>query len=297
MSVPASYLGVILIWSTTPLAIQWSAVGGGYLYALAARMVIGAALSVALLVVWRRRVQWGRDAQKTCLAAGLGIFFSMVPTYWSAQFVTSGVISLVFGLTPIFTGILARFVLGERAFTPAKTGGIVLGLAGLLGIFGFSGSTAGPTAVIGVAAILFAVFAQSAALVAVKRWGAQVPVLHVNTGALLVATPLFVLTWVLGGAEYIADMPPRAAWAIVYLGVFGSVIGFVLYFYTIKHLTTGTVALITLVTPVLALWLGAWLNGEPVTPPLVFGAVCILSGLALHQWGDVLWRRVKGITR
>ncbi|HHH47726.1 MAG TPA: EamA family transporter, partial [Gammaproteobacteria bacterium] len=24
MSVPAAYLGVILIWATTPLAIQWS---------------------------------------------------------------------------------------------------------------------------------------------------------------------------------------------------------------------------------------------------------------------------------
>lgn len=30
MSVPAAYLGVILIWSTTPLGIQWSAQGASF---------------------------------------------------------------------------------------------------------------------------------------------------------------------------------------------------------------------------------------------------------------------------
>lgn len=59
-------------------------------------------------------------------------------------------------------------------------------------------------------------------------------------------------------------VPPRAGAAIVYLGVFGSVIGFALYDYVVKHLETGKVALITLVTPVRALLLGNAANGEHV---------------------------------
>ena len=31
MSVPAAYLGIVLIWSTTPLAIKWSSAGAGFL--------------------------------------------------------------------------------------------------------------------------------------------------------------------------------------------------------------------------------------------------------------------------
>src|SRR5512139_3832922 len=42
MSVPAAFLGVILIWSTTPLAIKWSAEGGGFLFGVSARMLLGA---------------------------------------------------------------------------------------------------------------------------------------------------------------------------------------------------------------------------------------------------------------
>jgi drug/metabolite transporter (DMT)-like permease len=84
-------------------------------------------------------------------------------------------------------------------------------------------------------------------------------------------------------------MPARTGVAIVYLGVFGSVLGFALYYYIIKHMEAGKVALITLVTPVLALLLGSWLNGESVPLRVWLGAGCITLGLALHQasaWRD-----------
>lgn len=38
MSVSAAYLGVILIWITTPLAINWCAAGSHFLFAVTARM-------------------------------------------------------------------------------------------------------------------------------------------------------------------------------------------------------------------------------------------------------------------
>jgi drug/metabolite transporter (DMT)-like permease len=41
MSVPAAYLAVIAIWSTTPLGIQWSAQGAGFSFAVMSRMMIG----------------------------------------------------------------------------------------------------------------------------------------------------------------------------------------------------------------------------------------------------------------
>ncbi len=49
MSIPVAYLSVILIWSTTPLAIQWSTVGSGFAFAVLARMAIGTLLSAALV--------------------------------------------------------------------------------------------------------------------------------------------------------------------------------------------------------------------------------------------------------
>lgn len=79
-------------------------------------------------------------------------------------------------------------------------------------------------------------------------------------------------------------VPPRSGAAIAYLGIFGSVIGFALYYYVIKHLEASKVALITLITPVMALLLGHFLNGEAIGWRLWSGTALILFGLAVHQW-------------
>ncbi len=44
MSVPLAYLGVIIIWSTTPLAIKWSNETGSFLFGVTGRMALGALL-------------------------------------------------------------------------------------------------------------------------------------------------------------------------------------------------------------------------------------------------------------
>ncbi|MET0109749.1 MAG: hypothetical protein ABW084_12685 [Candidatus Thiodiazotropha sp.] len=49
MSVPAAYLGIVLIWGTTPLAIKWSGEGVGYLFGVTGRMVIGVILALLVL--------------------------------------------------------------------------------------------------------------------------------------------------------------------------------------------------------------------------------------------------------
>lgn len=79
----------------------------------------------------------------------------------------------------------------------------------------------------------------------------------------------------------------RRAWRIYIaggIGLFGSVLGFVLYFYALKNLGAARVSLITLVTPVLSLLLGQWVNGETPTLQTWFGSGLILAGLAAHQW-------------
>jgi drug/metabolite transporter (DMT)-like permease len=64
------------------------------------------------------------------------------------------------------------------------------------------------------------------------------------------------------------------------------VIGIVLFYYVLKRLEASSIALVTLVTPVLALMLGAWLAGEHVSSRVWLASAVILSGLAMHQWAD-----------
>ncbi|KAF0192840.1 MAG: hypothetical protein FD165_610 [Gammaproteobacteria bacterium] len=293
MSVPAAYIGVIIIWSTTPLAIQWSSVGAGFLFAVLGRMVIGMLVCLLLVVVFRGRLPWHRAARNTYLAATLGIFGTMLCIYWGAQFIPSGLISVVYGLMPVLTGIIAAPLLAERSFTMGRVTAMLLGVTGLAVIFG-SSVTLGEHAAYGIGAVLVGVTLHALGTVLIKRIDASVSALEVTTGALMLAVPLFLATWLIFDGTLPADVPLRAAASIVYLGVFGSVIGFVLYFYVLRRISAGGTALITLIAPVSALWIGHGFNNEPLTRDIVVGTSLILTALVSYHWGDRWFGRVFG---
>jgi drug/metabolite transporter (DMT)-like permease len=215
------------------------------------------------------------------------MFGAMMLTYWSAQFVSSGMISVLFGLSPLLTSMGAALWLKEEAITPSKVAGMLLGLAGL-GLVFSGGLGLGEGAAMGMLALFVAVLLQSLGLVWIKRIDDDSPPLAITLGSLIVALPLFFLTWWLADGHWPAALPERALEATLYLGVFGSVLGFALYYYMIKHMEAGRVALITLITPVMALLLGHGLNNEVVLPHVWFGTASILLGLCMHRWGG-LW--------
>jgi len=285
MSLPAAFVTVILIWSTTPLAIKWSALGVGFSFAVFARMALGTALCGLLLVLFRVRLPFHRRARQAYLVSGVTMFGMMALTYWSSQYISSGMISLLYGLTPMLTSLGAALWLREESVTQSKVSGMLLGLAGLALVFG-DGVKLGAGTVLGLIALLTGVVLQSVSIVWLKRIGDDSPPLATTLGSLAVALPLFFGAWLLADGHWPAALPQRAVAATLYLGVFGSVLGFVLYFYMIKHMEAGRIALIPLVTPVLALMLGHALNDETVLPQVWLGAVGIVFGLCVHRWGE-----------
>ena len=288
MSVPAAYLAVILIWSTTPLAVKWSSEGPGFLFGALGRMTLAAVLCVTLVAILRFGLPWHRDARRTYFSGALGLYGAMLCIYWAAQYVPSGLIAVLFGLSPLVTALLARPLLGERGLTAAFIFGMLFAVFGLVTIFG-AGLTLGPHTTQGLIGLLAGVLLQSLSMVLVKRFGEALPSLTVSAGSLLIAAPLFIITWLVFD-RHIPQLPTRALASMLYLGVVGSVIGFTLFFYLLKHVTANTTALITLITPVLALLLGAAINHEPVSLRIWAGTALVLSGLALHQWGGLLAR-------
>lgn len=284
MSLSAAFVSVILIWSTTPLAIKWSALEAGFSFAVLARMAISVALCAALLVVLRIQLPLHRRALHSYMASGLSMWGTMALAYWSAQYVSSGMISVLFGLSPLITSLGAMLWLKEESLTVNKLAGMLLGLAGLVLVFR-GGLNLGAGAPLGLVALSLAVVIQALGLVWIKKVGDDSHPLATTFGSLCVGLPLFFAVWWLADGDWPHALPLRAAAAIIYLGVFGSVLGFMLYYYMIKHMDTGRIALITLITPVLALLLGHGLNNEAVLPQVWLGTACILLGLGLHRWG------------
>lgn len=291
LKIAAAYTGVVLIWSTTPLAIKWSGEDVGFLFGITARMSIGAILALLLTLVRFGFPPLHSRACAVYAAAGVSIYGAMMAVYWGAQYIPSGLISVVFGLAPILTAVFAQWLLQEPAFTPWKIFGALLGLTGLLGIF-YDQISFGHFAALGIIAVLLSVTLHSISSVWVKKLDARLPALTVTAGGLVFALPLFLLSYVLFEGEWPAQLPLRPILSIVYLGIMGSVVGFVSYYYLLSNLRASSVALITLITPVMALLLGNLLNHEVLTSTIVLGTILIVAGLLLHQWGERLSKRV-----
>ncbi len=194
MSVPAAFLAVVLIWSTTPLAVKWSSEGAGFLPGALGRMGLATLLCLALVIGLRQRLPWHREARYTYAASSLGVYGALLCVYWGALYIPSGLIAVLFGLTPLVTGVFARVVLKERGLTPAKLAGTLLGLAGLAVIFA-SGAALGPHAREGIEVVLLGVVLNAAGLVLVKRFNSSLPSLATTTGALLVLAGLVLHQW------------------------------------------------------------------------------------------------------
>jgi drug/metabolite transporter (DMT)-like permease len=285
MRILLAYISIILIWATTPLAIKWSGEGPGFLFGVTGRMSIGIACVAILLLLMRQRLTWHSKARRTYLAVALQIYCSMLAVYWAAQFIPSGWVSVIFGLSPLITALLSAIWLRERSLTPGKLLSYGFGVGGLIVMFG-SALQFGPEAAQGIAGVLIAAFLQSASAVWVQRIQAKLPALSQVAGGLLLAVPAYWLTWWLADGQWPVSLPLASLASIIYLGVIATTIGFVLYYFVLTHIAATRAALITLISPVLALMLGHTINHEPLTMKIAAGTALILAALLMHEYFD-----------
>lgn len=281
MSIPVAYGLAVLIWSTTPLAIVTSGDSLPPMAAAASRMGLAALVGLPLLKFMGLNLPVHKAAFRSYLTAVIGIFGAMGVTYVAAQWIPSGLISVLFGFTTIMTGVLSHFIVPDSPMSRKQWLSCGLGIIGLGVVFSDNLVVTGQ-GVIGVLLALLAVFFFSSSNVLMKRNGAGLHPLQQTVGALWCSLPFYAMAWFVAGTEVAwEDVSTLSILSVVYLAILGSLVGFMAYFHLIANLPPAYVALITLITPVIALFLGSQLHGEPVTKEMLIGAGVILLSLLL----------------
>lgn len=284
MSLPLAYVAIIIIWTTTPLAVKWSAVDAGFIFAVLSRMAVAAVLCQIIAMALHANWVWHKRALSMYLLSGFNIFFSMTLIYWGAQTISSGLIALIFGLMPLVTGIFAAIILKEDSFTPQKMLGIAIAFSGLIVIF-YSEGNQNSEHITAVLSVFAAVIWHSFGTVVFKRFASDLPIMSLTTGGIWVSLFFLSAFWWLSDSQ-VPETISTIGWSsILYLSVVGSVIGFTIYFYILKNIDASKIALIPLMTPVMALILGQYLNGEQPDARIWTGAFLIIGGLGFYQVG------------
>lgn len=282
MRVAASYLSVVLVWSTTPLAIKMSSSSLSFIAAITLRVLLAFMICYALLLMTRQPLVKTRRDWWVFAACGMGLFPNMLLIYWAAQYVPSGLMSVIMGFFPFCAGVISWLLTRENPFTPAKVVALGLALAGLV-IIHLQQMSVGHHAALGVATLLLACIIWGFSSVWAKKLGAEMTPLRQGTGSLLFALPFFMLCWWVMDGELPRRVDRASLLGVAYLVVAGSVISHTLYFYILRQCSVATVSLITLITPVMAIAWGVMFAGERLEVATLAGAGLILLSLGIYQ--------------
>jgi drug/metabolite transporter (DMT)-like permease len=269
-----------LAWSSTYLAIRFSLESFPPFFTAGSRyMLVGLFMYIYLRgkgAAAPSRAEWRGSAVVGAflLLGGTGM------VVYAEQWVGSGLAALMLATAPLWTVLFAG--IWKQWPTRSEWLGIALGLAGIV-LLNLEGDLRAHPA----GAVLLAFAAVSWAFGSVLSTRLSLP-----SGAMASAAQMFcggTLVLAIGfvSGERVPMHPtPRALGALVYLGIFGSLLGYSAYTYLLKNVRPALATSYAYVNPVLAVLLGVWLAGEKITMTTIAAVPVILCGVILVILGQ-----------
>lgn len=280
-----TYALLVFIWATTPLAIVWSLSDLHLMWALLLRFFIALPLAVIILLILRTPFPTHRQAVHSYIAGSFSLIGSQIFTYAATQYLSSGMIALMFGLAPIMAGLIGRFAFGQQLYK-LQWLGMAIAVCGLA-IICLSGANQ-HVHPFGIVLMLISVFVYSFSIFWVKKVNAQIQPMAQATGSILVSS-IFASCFIPFIWQYAPTHLPEAKslFALIYTVLMASLVAMFCYFKLIQNIQATTLSLTTVITPMLAMMIGAALNHEQLSIMVFVGAFIILSGLFLYFYKDI----------
>lgn len=280
-----TYALLVFIWATTPLAIVWSVSDLHLMWALLLRFFIALPLAVIILLILRTPFPTHRQAVHSYIAGSFSLIGSQIFTYAATQYLSSGMIALMFGLAPIMAGLIGRFAFGQQLYK-LQWLGMAIAVCGLA-IICLSGANQ-HVHPFGIVLMLISVFVYSFSIFWVKKVNAQIQPMAQATGSILVSS-IFASCFIPFIWQYAPTHLPEAKslFALIYTVLMASLVAMFCYFKLIQNIQPTTLSLTTVITPMLAMMIGAALNHEQLSIMVFVGALIILSGLFLYFYKDI----------
>lgn len=277
------WLVLALIWSTTWIFIK---IGLDDLPPIAfssARFLLSVAV-LAVIIAFKRialpktRKEWGLVVLTGILQFSLN--YSAV--FWAEQHITSGLAAVLQSMIPVFGLVLAWIFLPDERITTQKVAAVALGVIGVGVIFIDQLRVENWMAFAGCVAVVLGAYAaaQSSVLVKAKATG-------INPAALVFSQMMCGLPFILIYSLIAEGNPLKFNWSlkallcVLYLAVFGSVVAFWFYYWLLSKIESTKAMMISLVTPFLAVIIGAVTIGETLPPQTFLGGLLIVGSIAL----------------
>ena len=280
-----AFATIYLVWGSTYLGIR-IAVGSMPPFAMAsARFLIAGAL--LFIVLKLRGAQWPTLAQLREHAL-IGTFLLLGGNglvAWAEQYIPSGIAALLIAIGPLFVVLTEWAWPGGSRPTFRTFGALLLGLVGVAWLAApWEAASHGSLDGAGVIAVLSACAFWAIGSIASRhaRSGAS-PLYAASLQMIGGGAALGLVAWAHGdwSAVDFNRITPEAWGAFLYLILFGSLLGFSVFVWLMKHSTPARVATFAYVNPIVAVFLGWLLLDEEVTRRTFVSAVIIITAVVL----------------
>lgn len=272
-------------WGSTFLAVRISVLEIPPLLCAAIRFIIAGAILCAWTLYCREPVpnrrQWG-----SILFIALLIFVGDYGfLFWAEQRVPSGLAAVVMATIPTFMALSEIIMLRTQRLTLRLALALLIGLAGVAVLVSHGLNLGGaPIDAAGAAALIFGSISWSVGSVLTRKLPLPSSKVVSSGAQMLVGGVLLAITAALFGefGRFHPASVSRAAWfALAYLIVAGSIVGFTAYLWLIHHQSPTKVGTYAYVNPVIAVLIGYFFAGEPLGARTILGTVFILVSIAV----------------
>ena len=281
------YALLVLIWATTPLAIVWSVAEVHPMWVLLIRY-FGASL-IALFILKVRRDPLPVDAlsMKSYLAGSLNLIGAQLFIYLAANYLTSGLMALLFGFSPLVAGLIGHVILKTQKLNLLQWLGMAVAIAGLVYVFADSADT--KVNPIGIGLMFISIVSYISSIFWVKQINAPLNPMSQATGSLVISSLASMLMLPFIWNEMPTQLPGmKTVIGFVFTMLMSSIVAMLCYFWLIKRLNASTVSLTNVMTPVIALALGALLNQEHISFNAILGIAVVMGGIVMYFWKEWL---------
>lgn len=221
-----------------------------------------------------------REWAAACLLGTLMFLIDYGSLFWAEQRVPSGVCAVVLATTPVFITLLEIIFLRTQRLTIRLGFGLLIGIVGVA-VLMIRSVSLGEAAIDrgGAIALTVASLGWSAGTIISRRL--PLPSSKVmSAGAQMLAggIQLFMLSAVAGefSGFRLQNVSGRAWFALVYLIVAGSLIGFTAYVWLLHYESPTKVGTFAYVNPLVAVAVGYLVGGETVGPRTILGTLLIV---------------------
>lgn len=219
------------------------------------------------------------------LAVLMFVFANGLST-WSLAYIPTGLGALIGALYPLSVVIIEKFFFQSKKLTALTYIGLLLGIGGIGIVFYENAfSSSGPGFYFGLALALIAMLAWSLGTVFIARNKANINPYY-GTGWQMLISSVILFVWAeLGGQTIPMAAISANAWlVIIYLVVFGSIISFVAFIYSMKRLPAALASLYAYFNPLVAMVIAAIILKEKLTIHIVWGAIVTLAGVFIVNY-------------